>query len=226
MLHDLNALIDYTLLEPSASEKEIIELCQKAIMLQVKSVCVLPQEVNLAARQLANSDVLVCSVVSFPEGKNSLSEKVAECQSLIQNGAHEIDVVLNYHQIDNQELIMEELLKLAEICKTSPNKKGEKIVLKIIVESGRLSLEQTHLATLLCINAGVDFIKTSTGKVEIGAELSKIKMMRQTIEKEKSSLKIKASGGIRSMQTIDEFLPFVDRLGIGYKTVDQLNALV
>jgi deoxyribose-phosphate aldolase len=107
-------------------------------------------------------------------------------------------------------------------CKSLKTKRNNSVTIKIIVESGVLSLDETIFATNTCIIAGVDFIKTSTGKVEIGAELDKIQAMSQVIKTMNSSLQIKASGGIRTLEQIESFKPFVHRFGIGYKTVDAL----
>ncbi len=221
----INSIVDYTLLEPSTEDSAIIELCHKANQLQVKSVCVLPEKVSLAANELKKSTVLTCTVVSFPQGNMSVLEKESQTKTLIEQGADEIDVVMNYAKINDWDYLLEELKSLAKICRENKNKLGGKITLKVIVESGLLSLQETEKATNLCIEAGVDYIKTSTGKVAVGAELSKIKCMKAIIEQQRAALKIKASGGIRDMKKIEEFMPFVDRLGIGYKTVDELNTL-
>ena len=97
--------------------------------------------------------------------------------------------------------------------------------MKIIVESGLLNLDQTKSATEICIKTGVDFIKTSTGKVETGAEIEKVKLMKKVIEKNSSSLKIKASGGIRNLQQFNAFEPYVERFGIGFASVDEMNGI-
>jgi deoxyribose-phosphate aldolase len=212
--------IDYTLLDPTATNMEVIDLCEKAQNLQVASVCITPDKVLLAKNELKNSNVLVCTVVSFPSGDNSIEEKVQETKEAIQNGADEIDVVINYKKIDTLEYLEKELLSLVELCHSQDNKLNQPITLKVIVESGLLSLEETVILTRLCIKTNVDFIKTSTGKVLIGAELEKVKVMHLEIQKANSSLKIKASGGLREIAQIETFLPYVDRLGIGHQTVD------
>ena len=102
-----NDMIDYTLLEESATDQDIIELCEKADMLGVKSVCVLPKHVALASKQLENSNVLVCTVVSFPEGTDSSSQKLDETKKVINDGADEVDMVLNYKLL--KELYAKEL---------------------------------------------------------------------------------------------------------------------
>jgi len=218
-----NSIIDYTLLDNSATENEIIALCEKAIALKVKTVCVMPQHVKIAKNHLLNSSVLVCSVVSFPEGTNSIIDKVDEMKLLLRDGADEIDVVWNYHKISDLAYLSDELKALVMCKNEHVSVKGTLPVLKIIVESGLLTLEQTKKATELCIENEVDFIKTSTGKVTIGAERNKVEVMRQTIGAH--PLKIKASGGIRTLVQLNEFLSFVDRFGIGFASVDEMNGI-
>ena len=213
-------IIDYTLLDPVASEQEILDLCAKAIKLQVASVCITPDKVQIAKQALENTSVLVCTVVSFPTGENSIEEKVNETTQAILQGADEIDVVINYKKIDNASYLIEELNNLRELCHVHKNKAGNPITLKVIVESGLQTLAETTFFTNLCIQTKVDFIKTSTGKVAVGAELEKVKIMHEAIQRATSTLKIKASGGLRDMAQIETFLPYVQRLGIGHQTVD------
>jgi deoxyribose-phosphate aldolase len=221
-MKELIGQIDYTLLDQFALPEEIIEVCKRAIILGVKSVCVLPQHVTLAFDELVNTPVLVCSVVSFPDGEATIEAKKAEIVQLIHSGADEIDIVWNYKKINERSYLELELKELSKLCKSLKTKRGESVNVKVIVESGLLSIEETVFATLTCIKTGVDFIKTSTGKVEVGAELCKIEKMKELIQENTSSLQIKASGGIRTLQQIQSFRPFVNRYGIGYKTVDQL----
>ena len=220
-----NSIIDYTLLDNNASIKDIKTLCEKANQLEVKTVCVMPKHVKIASETLKGSSVLVCSVVSFPSGETSTEEKITEMKSLVLNGADEIDVVWNYKKINDLDYLRNELEQLAQIKAKLKTTKGELPVLKVIVESGLLNLEQTEKATEICIKAGVDFIKTSTGKVEVGAEIDKVKLMRKIIQSYPSDLKVKASGGIRNLEQFNAFEPYVDRFGIGYASVDEMNGI-
>jgi deoxyribose-phosphate aldolase len=97
--------------------------------------------------------------------------------------------------------------------------------LKVIVESGALDIPQTVFVTNLCLEAGADYIKTSTGKIAVGAELDKVKTMKNTIAEFGGTMFIKASGGIRTIEDIKKFYPFVDRFGIGWSAVDEMNGL-
>jgi deoxyribose-phosphate aldolase len=214
--------IDYTLLDHNASEDQIKALCSKAKELSVKSVCVMPEHVAIAKSELIGSEVLVCTVISFPEGANSLAKKEQETHVAIRDGADEIDLVMDYARIDNVPFLKKELKAIEMITHNHKNKLNEAITIKVIVESGRLSIEQTKVATMLCIDSGVDYIKTSTGKVEVGAEIEKVEVMSQLIKESGSNLKIKASGGIRTIENIKEFNDLVGRFGIGYQAVDQM----
>jgi deoxyribose-phosphate aldolase len=183
----------------------------------------MPKHVNLAYEILKDTLVQICSVVSFPSGENTTDEKVNEMESLLSNGADEIDVVWNYKKISDLDYLENELKTLVQLKTKEKTNKGNHPILKIIVESGLLSLDQTKQATEICIKTGVDFIKTSTGKVQTGAEIEKVKLMQQTIGD--STLKIKASGGIRTIEQFNAFKPFVDRFGIGYASVDVMNGI-
>lgn len=218
-----NNKIDYTLLDNSATKEAFESLCQKATQLGVKSVCVMPKHVEQASKLLVNSEVLVCSVVSFPSGENTIEEKIEELKEIVDKGADEVDVVWNYHRIDEPEYLHLELSKINEFRNQLKTSKGNTPLLKVIVESGLLTNEQTALATKICMETGVDFIKTSTGKVAIGAELDKVQTMKTTIGNH--TLKIKASGGIRTKEQIDVFNPLVERFGIGYASVDEMNGI-
>ena len=213
--------VDYTLLE-DCELNEIQQLCQRATMLNVKSVCVYPKWVKVCSEFLKDSAVLVCTVIDFPDGQNSIESKIIESKNAIADGADELDLVLNYKKFNQFDDLLIELEKWTQFCHQYKNKSSQEIVLKVIVESGLLSIEETELATRICIQSGVDFIKTSTGKVAIGAEIEKVKVMRLEIEKAKSNLQIKASGGIRTLEQVDLFNPYVNRFGMGYKTVDTL----
>lgn len=225
-----NNMIDYTLLEESATDSDIIELCKKADMLGVKSVCVLPKHVALAKEQLKESKVLVCTVVSFPSGTNTTISKLNETQQVINDGADEVDMVFNYpllqkHYEDGKEELLYDVNTLVEECHKHKNKEGNPIILKVIVESGLLSEKDTKLATEICMDAGADFIKTSTGKVSVGAEMNKIQIMYDNIQASGSNMKIKASGGVRTAEQIKSMIGMVDRFGMGYAAVDKLNGL-
>jgi len=218
--------IDYTLLKPEATEDDIIQLCKKADTLGVKSVCVLPKMVKIAAEELSHSDVLVCTVISFPHGTDSTEQKVSECRKAIADGADECDMVLDYPKLKESEESYDDLVNdvsaLVDECHSDRNKDGEKITLKVIVESGLLNDRQTDIATHICLDAGADFIKTSTGMV-VGAEIGKVDRMRKIIKRSGGlDMQIKASGGLRTLADLQKFDSLVDRFGVGFAAVDSI----
>lgn len=232
--------IDYTLLKPEATEEQILELCEKADKLGVKSVCVLPKMVKVAKEALKDSKVLVCTVVSFPHGTDTSEQKLNECKQVISDGADEVDMVLNYpllkegvkhgkwqindpREMDEiHEELVTDIMNLVDECHEHQNKDGDEVILKVIVESGLLTEYETKIATNLCLDADADFIKTSTGMVAIGAELDKVQIMKDRIKETGSSMKIKASGGLRTLADLQKFNPLVDRFGVGYTAVDSI----
>lgn len=230
MKEKYNELIDYTLLEPTSSNEDIISLTEKARIINPKSVCVLPDKVSLAKKELKDTNILVCTVISFPGGENTIEEKSNETLKAIQDGADEIDMVLNYKLLKERwfedsvnenihEYLLKDIKTLSRLCHDND------VILKVIVESGLLDIPQTNYVTKLCLEADADYIKTSTGKVSVGAELVKVKEMKDVITESDKTMFIKASGGIRSFEDIERFAPYVDRFGVGFGVVEKLNGI-
>jgi len=225
-IEDYIGMVDYTMLNMDATEDDIAGLCERAKEYGVATVCVRPHMVKLAKDNLKGSSVGVTTVISFPEGTDSLESKISETKKAIADGADDIDMVLNYQELKEineekyDEGIYEDLItevnELVRICHDDGK------ILKVIVESGRLNAEETKMATDICIQAGADFIKTSTGMVEVGAELDKIKIFYDTIKEQGSDMLIKASGGIRTINDIKKFAPYTDRFGVGSGSIDNM----
>lgn len=227
-IEDYIGMVDYTMLNVDASVLDIVDLCKKAKDYGVATVCVRPHMVKLAKDNLKGSSVGVTTVISFPEGTNSKEAKIFECKKAIADGADDIDMVLNYQELidtiqisdgtlqETEEILVNEVKSLVDICRNAGK------ILKVIVESGRLNAEETKIATEICIEAGADFIKTSTGMVEVGAELDKVKIFYDTIKKQGSDMKIKSSGGIRTIEDIKKFAPYTDRFGVGSGSIDNM----
>ena len=225
-----NHMIDYTQLDPAATEDDILELTEKARIIEPASICILPKMVRFGKENLKDTDIMVCTVISFPGGNNPLENKLAETRQAIADGADEIDMVLDYQLLkknwdgagvneETEKYLLSDISQLAKECHKND------ITLKVIVESGLLDIPQTVYVTNLCLQCGADFIKTSTGKVAIGAELDKVKAMKNTIAEFGGTMFIKASGGIRTIEDIKKFYPFVDRFGVGWGAVDTMNGL-
>lgn len=201
----VNSYIDHTFLKPFATEKDILKLCDEAKKHQFFSVCVNSCYVSFAKQQLSRSKIAVCSVVGFPLGAMTKSSKLYETEIALKHGANEIDMVLNIGFIKDRkyDFIRNEIAQIK-------NMTGNKI-LKVILENCYLSDEEKVVACNLCVEAGADFVKTSTGFGSGGATLEDIRLMKDAV---KGQAKIKASGGIRDYKTAKLFIENgVDRLG-------------
>jgi deoxyribose-phosphate aldolase len=193
------AAIDYTLLKPTATAADFAQLYAIALARGYKAVCVPPNRVASAADALRGSNTLVCSVLGFPLGYSTTDTKVAEAHRLIQLGARELDLVWQLgaflggelHLVEQELQALRQVTRLAGVC------------LKVILESGQLNEAQLRKAAELCLNAQVDFVKTSTGFMDPPAELDKVQLLRDVLP---SYIQVKASGGIRTRAQAEAFL--------------------
>lgn len=190
-MENINRLIDHTLLKPDAKQEEIEKLCAEAIKYHFMSVCVNPCNVNLCAKLLKGSDVKVCTVIGFPLGANISKTKIEETKYCLENGASEIDMVINIGRLKDKDYdyIENEIREIKNVCKDN--------ILKVILETCLLSDEEIVKACQLSQNAGADFVKTSTGFSKGGATTHAVRLMRETV---KDALGVKASGGIHSYE--------------------------
>ncbi len=188
---NINKYIDHTALKADTQEAEINKLIAEAKECDFASVCVNPTWVNHAAKQLAGTDVKVCTVIGFPLGANTTATKVFETKDAIENGATEIDMVLNIAALiaGNEELVGSEIKAIKEAC-------GD-ITLKVIIETCLLTDEQKKLACKLIMQAGADFVKTSTGFSTGGATKADIELFKAEVG---DNCLIKASGGVRTLE--------------------------
>lgn len=195
---DLAQLIDHTLLRPEAGTEDITRLCEEAKDWNFYSVCVNPCHVTLADELLMVSDVKVCTVVGFPLGANETQVKAFETQCAVEQGADEIDMVINIGALkaDNTNLVQTDIGAVVEAAQGK--------LVKVILETCLLSPEEIALACELSKKAGAHFVKTSTGMNQRGALVEEVSLMRKTVGKD---LGVKASGGIRSLES---FLAMVE----------------
>ncbi|WP_179019939.1 deoxyribose-phosphate aldolase [Winogradskyella forsetii] len=214
---ELNRYIDHTLLSASATESEILKLCEEAIKYNFYSVCVNSSFVPIAKEALGRSEVKICSVVGFPLGAMSTEAKIFEAKNAIDQGATEIDMVMNIGRLKSKNHVA--VLKDISAVKRAIGL----TTLKVILEISELSKNEIVKACEICIDAKADFVKTSTGFSKSGATLTAVKIMRKTV---KDKLKVKASGGIRDMETALKYIEVgSDRIGAS-AGVSMMNNLV
>ncbi len=202
----INRMIDHTLLKPEATREQIKKICDEALEYNFKSVCVNPYWVNFASEILKGSEVSVCTVIGFPLGANTSLLKSFETEEAVKNGASEIDMVLNVGLLKSKEYdLVEEDIKA--VVKSAKGK-----LVKVILETCLLSDEEIIKACELSMEAGVDFVKTSTGFNSEGATTHAVKIMRETVG---DKLGVKASGGIRDLKkSMDMIDSGASRLGV------------
>lgn len=191
------ALIDHTLLKPEATRTDLDVCIETAIEAKVKAMCIRPMDVSYSAKALANSGVLLCTVVGFPHGTVTTNTKIQETIEAVTNGALEIDMVMNLGAFAGGEY--ESLEKdIAAVVQATKDTNPEAIV-KVILESCLWSDEQIVKACQLSESAGANYVKTSTGFHSSGATTEAIKLMRETVG---DRLGVKASGGIRTLDAL------------------------
>ena len=186
---DLAKMIDYTLLNPSATRDQVERLCDEARSYGVYGVCVNSTWVSLAVNALRGTDVKVCSTVGFPLGASLPAVKAFEAQTVLSLGAAEVDMVMNFGALKSRDLaaVREDIERVVKACKQAP--------VKVIIESGYLSDEEKVQACKLAQEAGAAFVKTSTGFGSGGATVTDVMLMRRTVGER---LGVKAAGGIRT----------------------------
>lgn len=188
---NINKYIDHTALKADTNQEQMNQLLAEAKEYNFASVCVNPTWVAYAAKELADYEVKVCTVIGFPLGANTTATKVFETSDAIANGATEIDMVLNVAALiaGDNELVESQIRSVKEAC-------GD-ITLKVIIETCLLTDEQKVTACKLIMNAGADFVKTSTGFSTGGATEADIKLFKSVVGE---NCLIKASGGVRSLE--------------------------
>jgi deoxyribose-phosphate aldolase len=192
-------LIDHTLLKPEATASDIRKVCEEARNYEFASVCVNPYWIPIVSRELQGSPVKVCTVVGFPLGASATSIKVAETKQAIQDGAQEIDMVLNVGELrgGNTEAVAADIRAVVEAAHA-----GNAIV-KVILETALLNESQKVAGCTLSKDAGAEFVKTSTGFSTAGATLEDVMLMRRTVGPD---LGVKASGGVRTLEDLKKMV--------------------
>jgi deoxyribose-phosphate aldolase len=208
-----NNVIDFTFLRDDCNREEIEKTCKTAQEMGAYSVCILPEFISDAKIFLEDTPLKVCTVIDFPEGESKPKQKLKATREAIIAGVDEIDLVMNYKKLKNAtvnqfEDIYQELVDEIKLVAQECHKNG--IVLKVIIESGELTLDQIKTACQICVDGGADYVKTSTGKTIRGAELDKVQYMKKILP---DHIKLKAAGGIRTLADVKKFYPHVSRIG-------------
>ena len=194
---ELNSYIDHTNLKNISTLKDIEKLCNEAIKYHFASVCVYPYYVPLCKKLLDKTSVAVCTVIGFPMGENTKETKVFEAINAIENGADEIDMVINVSALKNNDYdyIKEEIEEIRDAIDGK--------VLKVIIETCLLTEEEIIKMTKICNETFVNFIKTSTGFGEYGARVEDVKLIN---DNKNEVLEIKASGGIKTLKDAEDMI--------------------
>ena len=200
-------LMDLTTLNDDDTDQKVIQLCADAHTRagDTAAVCIYPRFIPIARKTLREQNtpqIKIATVTNFPHGNDDLEIAKAETRAAVAYGADEVDVVFPYRALmaGNSEIGATMIKACREIC-------GDKVTLKVIIESGVLqSPELIRQASLICIDAGADFIKTSTGKVPVNATLEAAKVMLEAIKESGRDVGFKAAGGVKDAQAADNYL--------------------
>lgn len=213
-------MIDHTLLKPDATRDQIIQLCHEAREYGFAAVCVNPANVKLAAQFLAGLPVAVCTVVGFPLGATTPEVKAYEAQQAIENGATEIDMVINIGALKSKdyELVERDIATVVRTCHHN------RAICKVIIEAALLTDEEKIKACQLAKEAGADYVKTSTGFGPGGATVEDVALIRRVVG---PGMGIKAAGGIRTFEVAKKLIEAgATRIGTsaGVKIVQEAKA--
>lgn len=202
----LARLIDHTLLKPESTVDQIITLAREAKEYGFASVCINPSMIPTAFEILKDTRVKVCTVIGFPLGATMPEVKAFETKSAIANGASEIDMVINIGALKNgdESFVKADIEAVVEAAR-------EKAIVKVIIETVLLTKEEKETVCRLAVEAGADFVKTSTGFAGGGATIEDVKLMKKTVGEK---VKVKASGGVRDKETVLSMVEAgADRIG-------------
>lgn len=200
--------IDHTLLKPEATQDQIEKLCQEAKQYDFASVCVNPYWVPFCKEELKDSDVKVCTVIGFPLGATSIASKAFETAHAIEQGADEVDMVMNIGELlaGHDQAVQKDIEAVVQAAQGK--------IVKVILETCLLNDAQIERACSLCVKAKADFVKTSTGFNSAGANTHVVEVMKQAV---KGQAKVKAAGGVRNQADMDAMIAAgADRIGTSH----------
>jgi deoxyribose-phosphate aldolase len=195
--HKIAKTIDHSLLKPEMTRDEVRQGCEIARNYSVASVCCKPSDVTFCAEVLKGSDVEIGTVVGFPHGSSTTQTKVSETRQAIEDGATEIDMVLNIGKLKSG-LLNEVRADIVAVVEAAQGK-----IVKVILENAYLTTEEKVAACRLCEEAGAHYVKTSTGYAPSGATLDDVKLMRASVS---PHVKVKSAGGVRTLDALIDML--------------------
>jgi len=190
--HDIAQMIDHSLLRPELTEEDVRKGCEIAKKYKVATVCCRPSEVVLVKELLQDSDVKTTTVVGFPHGYNKTETKVFEAKEAIEDGAVELDMVINISKLldGDYDYVKKDIQAVVEVAR------GNNVAVKVIFENFYLTDEQKRIACRLSEEAGADFVKTSSGFARGGATIEDLQLMRAEVSEK---VQVKAAGGVRNL---------------------------
>ena len=190
-------IIDHTILKATTTKEDVVKICKEAKEYGFFSVCINPANIELAKEELKGSDVKVCTVIGFPLGANTSAVKAFETKEAIENGADEVDMVINIGELKagNDKAVLEDIKAVVQA--------SEDKTVKVILETCLLSDDEIRRACNLCVEAKAEFVKTSTGFNREGANVHVVKVMKEAVQ---DKALIKAAGGVRTPEDMDEMI--------------------
>ena len=216
----LAGMLDHSLLRPNLTVDDILKGCREASENNFVAVVVNPSHVGISAKALRGSPVKTCSVISFPFGLSTTDVKVQETKKALEDGAVEIDMVMNYSMFRSgkPDYVQDDIARVVKAAKNNSNQ----ILVKVILENCYLTNEQKISACRLAVKAGADYVKTSTGYGAAGAALEDVRLMRKTVG---PNIGVKAAGGIKTLEQTLQFINAgANRIGTS-SSVDIIKAL-
>lgn len=197
-MNSISSMIDHTLLKPDATQEKVKALCDEAIEYNFYAICVNPYHIEFCKNILKDSNVKVATVIGFPLGANTKEVKAFETLDAINKGADEIDMVINIGALKDKDykIVLEDI-------KAVVNEAKSKAIVKVIIETCLLDEDEKIKACELSMEAGADFVKTSTGFSTGGATVEDVKLMKSVVG---NNLQIKASGGVKDLKIANEMI--------------------
>jgi len=201
---ELAKLIDYALVKPSYTSRDIERACEEVAEYGIGVLCVLPPFVRLAAKRLAGTGSKVCGVVAFPFGASPTEVKAREAELVVAEGAAEVDFVMNIPLFKSREYddVARDMEEVVEAAKRAGERRGVDVVVKVIIETGYLTPDEIVEASRLVEEAGADYVKTCTGFGPRGATLEDVRLILKAVKR----AKVKAAGGISTYERALEFV--------------------